>query len=394
MRNNEVTVMITFLSRRFIKDYNNTENPGVRQAYGTLCSTVGIVLNLLLFAGKAFAGFISGSIAITADAFNNLSDAGSSIITLFGFRLAGQKPDSDHPFGHGRLEYVSGLAVSFLILLRAFERLKTSIDTIFHPEKPDFSLLIAGILLASILVKCYMALYNRRIGRKIDSVAMSATATDSMSDMCATSLVLIAALVSHFTNFVIDGWCGVAVALFICYAGINAARDTINPLLGQAPAPEFVRQINDIVLSHEGIIGVHDLMVHNYGPGRVHISLHAEVPADGNILEMHDLIDLIEHRLRNELNCSAVIHMDPVCVNDPETQALKEMAETVLQDIDPCLTMHDFRMVKGPTHTNLIFDVVAPFDYKLSDGALKEIISYRIKEQNSDYFAVIDVDKS
>ncbi|MCM1101681.1 MAG: cation diffusion facilitator family transporter [Clostridium sp.] len=385
--------MITILAKLFIKNKDNTEDPRVRQGYGILCGAIGIALNLMLFAGKALAGALSGSIAITADAFNNLSDAGSSIVTLLGFKLAGQKPDSDHPFGHGRLEYISGLVVAFLILLMAFELFQTSVGKILHPERPEFSALTAAILLISIAVKCYMALYNRNIGRRIGSVSMGATATDSLGDVLATSIVLISLLLCHYTGFVADGYCGVIVAVFICIAGINAAKDTINPLLGQAPDPEFVEQVNSLVLSHEGIIGIHDLMVHNYGPGRLHLSLHAEVPADGDILEMHDLIDLIEHELRAGLHCSAVIHMDPVCVNDPETDRLHDLVLHVLSEIDPDITMHDFRIVKGPTHTNLIFDVVVPFDYRLSDNALTEIISYKLKSLDSGYYAVIDVDK-
>lgn len=385
--------MITVLARIFIPNHTQTDTPKVRQSYGILCGAVGILLNLILFAGKILAGLLSGSIAITADAFNNLSDAGSSIVTLLGFKLAGQKPDSDHPFGHGRLEYISGLIVAFLILLMALELFKSSAGKILHPEKPEFSVLIAVILLVSVAVKFYMAFYNHRIGRLIDSVAMAATATDSLSDVGATSIVLLSLFISHFTGFVADGYCGIAVAVFILIAGVNAAKDTINPLLGQAPDPAFVKQVNDIVLSYEGIIGIHDLMVHNYGPGRIHLSLHAEVPADGNILEMHDLIDLIEHRLRDELNCSAVLHMDPICVDDPETDHLHTMVQTLLADIDPCISMHDFRIVKGPTHTNLIFDVVVPYSYKLSDNALVEIITYKIKSEAPDCFAVIDVDK-
>lgn len=385
--------MLTFLSRLFIKNHKDIADSAVRQSYGILCGFMGIFLNLLLFAGKAAAGYLSASIAITADAFNNLSDAGSSIVTLIGFKLAGQKPDSDHPFGHGRLEYISGLIVSFLILLMAIELFKTSLDKIIHPQKPECTFLVIVILISSILIKGYMAVYNRSIGRKIQSVAMSATATDSISDMCATTAVLFSVLLAHFTDLVIDGYCGVAVAVFICIAGIKAALDTINPLLGQAPEPAFVQAVTDIVLSHDGIMGIHDLMVHNYGPGRVHLTLHAEVPADGDILEMHDLIDLIEHTLRDRLNCSAVIHMDPICVNDPETDRLHSMVSDILQDIDPVLTMHDFRIVTGPTHTNLIFDVVVPFHYKLSDGALIEIITYKIKSRNPSCFAVIDIDK-
>ena len=385
--------MITFLSHIFIKEYDDITNLKVRQAYGTLCGAVGILLNIILFAGKFMAGTLSHSIAITADAFNNLSDAGSSIITLIGFRMAGQKPDSDHPFGHGRIEYISGLLVSIIIILMAYELFETSIQKIFMPEPLTFSPLIIAILMVSILVKCYMSFYNRKIGHRINSSAMLATAKDSLSDTISTLVVLIATLVSHFTNIQIDAYCGVLVALFIFYAGYSAAKDTISPLLGQAPDPEFVQQINDIVMSYEGVIGLHDLIVHNYGPGRILISLHAEVPADGDILTMHDMIDLIEHHLRSSLHCEAVIHMDPVCIGDAETDRLKELVLGYIHDIDEVITMHDFRIVKGPTHTNVIFDIVVPYKYQYSDQELINMISTRILEENPYHFAVIEVDK-
>lgn len=385
--------MITLLSKLFIKNGEDVKNPAVRQAYGVLCGAVGIFLNLCLFAGKIFAGAVSNSIAITADAFNNLSDAGSSIITLIGFKMAGQKPDPDHPFGHGRIEYISGLFVSVLILLMGFELLKGSVAKILHPQTPAFSPASIVILLASILTKCYMCLYNRQLGRKIDSAAMLATAADSLSDTVATTVVLLSTLAGHFTSLTIDGWCGLLVGLFICYAGINAAKDTISPLLGQAPDKEFVSQINDIVMAHEGILGIHDLIVHNYGPGRILISLHAEVPADGDILTLHDMIDTIEHELHDALLCHAVIHMDPVRVGDEETERLKKLVKELLSEISDSLTMHDFRIVTGPTRTNLIFDVVAPYGFFLSDGELVQLISTRLREQNPGYFAVIEVDK-
>lgn len=384
--------MITLLSRLLIKNREDTRNPKVRQAYGMLCGAVGIFLNLCLFAGKFAAGALSHSIAITADAFNNLSDAGSSIITLIGFRMAGQKPDPDHPFGHGRIEYISGLLVAVIILLMGLELLKSSLEKILHPEEPVFSPVILLILAASILVKCYMFLYNRHLGKKLDSAAMEATAADSFSDSLATTVVLLSTLVAHFTGLAIDGWCGLLVGLFICYAGYRAAKDTISPLLGQAPDKAFVRQINDTVMAHEGILGIHDLIVHNYGPGRVLISLHAEVPADGDILVLHDLIDTIEHELHNTLNCHAVIHMDPVQVGDAETEQKKIMTKEILAEIDPALTMHDFRIVTGPTHTNLIFDVVTPYGFPMSDDALVREISRRVQEKAPDCFTVIEVD--
>lgn len=386
--------MITLLSRIFIKDRENIKSPGVRQAYGVLCGAAGIFLNLCLFAGKFAAGLISNSIAITADAFNNLSDAGSSIITLIGFQMAGQKPDPDHPFGHGRIEYISGLLVSVIILLMGFELLKGSVSKILHPEELAFSPIIVAILLISILVKCYMFFYNRRLGKLLNSSAMLATGTDSLSDTLATTVVLISTLTAHFTGLSIDGWCGVAVGLFICYAGFSAARDTVSPLLGQAPDKEFVQQINDIVMAHEEVIGIHDLIVHNYGPGRVLISLHAEVPADGDILTLHDAIDTIEHELYNTLNCHAVIHMDPVQIGDEKTERLKKLVAGYLAEIDGSLTMHDFRIVTGPSHTNLIFDVVTPYDFPLSDPELVALIEQKVKAENPDFFVVVDVDKT
>lgn len=385
--------MITLLSKLFIKNREDVKDQKVRQAYGVLCGAVGIFLNLCLFAGKFIAGFISNSIAITADAFNNLSDAGSSIITLIGFKMAGQKPDPDHPFGHGRIEYISGLLVSVIILLMGFELLKSSVTKIIHPEELTFSPVILVILIVSILVKCYMFFYNKTLGKKLNSSAMMATGTDSLSDTLATTVVLISTLVAHFSGLAIDGWCGVAVGLFICYAGINAAKDTISPLLGQAPEPEFVNQVNSIVMAHEEVIGIHDLIVHNYGPGRVLISLHAEVPADGDILSLHDVIDTIEHELRDTLNCHAVIHMDPVQVGDPETDRLKGIVKECIAEIDPSLTIHDFRIVTGPTHTNLIFDVVTPYNFPMSDNELTAEITRRIQKENPSYYPVIEVDK-
>ena len=385
--------MIALLSNIFIKNRANKKDPAVRQAYGILCGAMGIFLNLCLFTGKFVAGTVSNSIAITADAFNNLSDAGSSVITLIGFRMAGQQPDPSHPFGHGRIEYISGLLVSVVILLMGAELLKSSVAKIIHPEEQLFSPIIIVILLASILVKCYMFLYNRQLGKKLESAAMAATATDSLSDALATSAVLVSTLIAHFTGFAIDGWCGVLVGLFICYAGYSAAKDTVSPLLGQAPDREFVRQINDIVMAHENILGIHDLIVHNYGPGRVLISLHAEVPADGNFLALHDMIDTIEHELRDTLNCHAVIHMDPICVGDKETTRLKALVNGYLQEISERLTMHDFRIVTGPTHTNLIFDVAAPYDFSMSDSELETQLKERILRDNPTYFAVIEIDK-
>ena len=317
----------------------------LRRAYGQLCGAVGIGLNLLLFAVKFFAGSVSGSIAITADAFNNLSDAGSSLVTLLGFRLAGRKPDPEHPFSHGRMEYISGLVVSGLILLMGVELGKSSMGKILHPEEVASSPLVLVILVVSIGVKLYMFSYNRAVGKKIHSTAMDATAMDSLSDAVSTAAVLVATLVGQFTGLMIDGWVGLLVALFILYSAYKAAKETLSPLLGQTPDPEFVRHIQEIVLSYPEVQNVHDLIVHDYGPGRVIISLHAEVSASGNLLQLHDVIDNIEHRLQKELGCVAVIHMDPIVTDDPETQRLRLAVAEKVKTIDP--PAHHTRLPHG-----------------------------------------------
>ena len=386
--------MINRLVRLFIQDCDNVTDPAVREKYGVLSGAVGIVLNLLLSAGKFFAGVVTGSIAITADAFNNLSDAGSSVVTLLGFQLAGQKPDTHHPFGHGRMEYLSGLVVSMLILLMGVELGKSSLEKILHPEEVDFSPLIVGILCVSIAVKLYMFLYNKRIGKKLGSTAMEATAMDSLSDCVATTAVLAATLVGHFTGLRIDGWCGILVACFILWSGIGAARDTLDPLLGTPPTAEFVGRIRDLVMAHKGIIGIHDLIVHDYGPGRVMISLHAEVSASENVLELHDEIDNVERELREKLGCDAVIHMDPVVTDDGITQQTRQRVATLVRCIDDDISIHDFRMVSGPTHTNVIFDAVVPFGFRLSDEEVASKIKSAVRALDGNYYAVVNVERS
>lgn len=388
--------MISLLAKLLITDYQDISDPDVRKAYGMLCGTVGIVLNIFLFIVKALAGFISGSIAITADAFNNLSDAGSSVITLVGFRLSGHKPDSAHPFGHGRIEYISGFLVSVVILIMAFELLKTSVSKIIHPSAIEAGTLVIVILIISILVKVYMALYNRAVSQKIDSAAMDAAAKDSLSDTIATFVVLVTTLLAKATGLQIDGYCGVIVALFVFFAGYSAAKETISPLLGQPPEPEFVKKIEGIIMEYRdrGVLGLHDLVVHNYGPGRVMLSVHVEVPAAGDILALHDMIDTIEHRLARELKCSAVIHMDPVLLNDKMTNEIKKKVAAIIEGMEGSISFHDFRIVHGPTHTNLIFDVAVPFDYVMTDSEVVDYIRKKVKEIDENYFVVIDVDKA
>ena len=383
--------MISLLARLFIKQSGDEQ--AVRKAYGILCGAVGIGFNVLLFIGKFFAGTLAGSIAITADAFNNLSDAGSSFVTLLGFQMAGQKPDSEHPFGHGRIEYLSGLAVSMLILLMGVELAKSSLQKILHPEPVDSSPVVIAILCVSIAVKLYMFSYNRRLGRKLNSSAMEATSMDSLSDSAATLAVLIATLVGHFTGLMIDGWCGILVAAFILWSGFNAAKDTLDPLLGTPPTREFVTQIRDIVMAHKSILGIHDLIVHDYGPGRVMISVHADVSASENVLELHDEIDNVEKELREKLGCEAVIHMDPIVTDDGITEETRQRVAALVHCIDDEINIHDFRMVVGPTHTNVIFDAVVPFKFRLTDAEVREKIEAAVRALDGNYYAVVNVER-
>lgn len=383
--------MISFLIKKYIPHDENSA--AARTAYGMLTGILGIAFNVLLCLIKLLAGMLSGSIAITADAFNNLSDAGSSVITLIGFKLSSKKPDPDHPFGHGRIEYLSGLAVSLLILLMGFELFTTSIDKIRTPEPVTFSWLSAGILVFSVLLKLYMSIYNQKIGKKLSSPAMEATAADCRSDALATAVVLIAMLIARFTGAAIDGWVGLLVSLTIFRAGYGAARETINPLLGQSPDPELVAQIRDRVLAAPNVLGIHDLIVHDYGPGRRMISLHAEVPADGDILALHDGIDRLEHELQEELACQTVIHMDPIISDDHFVTPLREKVLCLIREqIDETLQLHDFRVVTGPTHTNVIFDVVIPFNFRLTDEQLRAEIARVVREMDGEFYALVDID--
>ncbi len=385
--------MVNLLAKWFIPDHKNYGASAVRTAYGTLCGGLGIALNLLLFAGKFLAGTLTGSIAVTADAFNNLSDAGSSIITLIGFKLSAQKPDREHPYGHGRIEYLTGLAVSLLILLAGFELLTGSVEKIIHPSTASLDLLSVIILCASILIKLYMFFYNRRIALQIHSDAMKATATDCISDCLSTAVVLAATVIGALSGLPLDGWAGALVSLFILFSGFKAAKETIAPLLGQPPEPEFVSQIEDLVMAHDEVLGIHDLIVHDYGPGRCMASLHAEVDAKGDILRLHDAIDNIEKQLGQELNIEAVIHMDPITTDDERTDALRRMVSDILNTLNMPLSFHDFRVVQGPTHTNLIFDVVVPFSIKTPDAEIRNHICQAVSEQDPSLFCVIHIDR-
>ena len=385
--------MIGLLARWWIRDHKNYKQEQVRSGYGTLCGAVGIVLNLLLFAGKYVAGVLTGSVAITADSFNNLSDAASSVLMLLGFRWAAKQADADHPYGHGRIEYVTGMVISFLIMLMGVELLKTSVDKILHPQPVTFSWLTAGILAASVVIKCYRAVYNRGIGKKIESSAMLATATDSLSDAIATTVVFISTVVSYVTHWPLDGWCGALVALLILYAGFSSVKDTLGELLGKSPDPELIRQIKEVVLSHDAVVGIHDLLLHDYGPGRRMISLHAEVPGDGNIFELHDAIDHIEMEIMERFHCETTIHMDPVEVNNQKVDAAKKKLISCLKNVDETVSIHDFRMVVGPTHTNYIFDLEMPVESKKSESQLRREVESMVAQEFENTFAVFKIDR-
>lgn len=387
--------MVGLLIKWFIKDQDNITSPKVRQAYGMLSGAVGIVFNIFLFVMKLFAGLISGSIAIMADAFNNLSDAGSSIVTLFGFRMAGQEADTDHPFGHGRIEYITGFIVSVVIVVMGIELGKSAIDKIIHPGEISFEPVTIIILVISICTKLYMFFYNSRIAKKLESASIRATATDSLSDSIATAFVLIGILISELSGVQLDGYLGVLVAAFIFKAGLGAAKETLDPLLGQPPEKEFVDEVEEFVMSHDSVVGVHDLVVHDYGPGRRMISLHTEVPASGNILGLHDTIDNIERELREKMGCEAVIHMDPVQTDDIAVVEMKQKVAKLMKEIGEEVTIHDFRMVTGPTHTNLIFDIVVPYSVNMTEPQVRDTIAALIKKSLGDeYYAVVDVDKA
>ena len=384
--------MADLLARLFIKDYQNTKSPAVRAAYGELSGAVGICINLLLSAAKFFVGTMTGSISISADAVNNLSDAGSSVVTLVSFKLAKKPADKEHPYGHGRIEYISALIVSFLILMMGVELLKSSVDKIRNPAPVTYSTVALVILLLSIAAKLWLAYFNHRLGKRIDSAATKAVVTDSLSDTAATSVALAALLLSLVTDLPVDGWFGIAVALFIFRSGAEILKDTVGLLLGKPPEKEFFDEIAREVLSYDGIVGVHDLIIHDYGPGRSFASVHAEVPANIDIMQSHDTVDLIERDLQQKYGMLVSIHMDPVVTDDARVTELKQICQKVLLDIDERLTLHDFRMVEGPTHTNLIFDTVAPAEFPFSDRELCDTISEKLSKIDERYFTVVTVD--
>ena len=383
--------MIEFLIRRFVPDWQQVQRTDVRERYGTLAAVVGILSNIFLCIIKGLIGLFSGSIAVTADAVNNLSDAGSSVITLLAFKIAGKPADEEHPYGHARMEYISGMAVSFIIILLGLELMGSSFEKILHPEEVGVSALTYLVLIVSIAVKLWQGMFNRNLGKRISSEALQATAADSLNDVFSTGAVLLSTLVYQFTAIPIDGWVGMLVAIFITVSGVKLIMETGSPLLGQAPDPQMVRELEEKITAYDGVIGIHDLQVHNYGPGRVFATVHAEVPANRDILVSHDIIDNIEREVGHEMNLNLVIHMDPVVTDDERLNQLHAQVQQIVVGIDSDLSMHDFRAVFGPTHTNLVFDVVVPPGFSLSDSELSRRIEQQVQTLGS-YFCVITVD--
>ena len=387
--------MTELLSRLFVKNHQDAQNPAVRTAYGTMVSITGIIVNLILFAAKFLVGSLFGAISIVGDAVNNLSDAGTQIISLISFRIAAKPADREHPFGHARIEYVTSMIVSFLVMLVGFELLKSSIAQIFSPERPDSSPIAIIVLIGSMLCKLWLGLFNRTIGKRIDSSVMRATAADSLSDVFATGAVLVATVLPMiFTDMKWnpDAYMGVIVAALIMVAGFRILNESKNAILGEAPSEEIVKQITDVVDKYEGALGIHDMVVHNYGPGRIIASLHIEVDGSIDVFETHDMIDTIEKELREACGIEATIHMDPIVTDDEQVNELRSKTAEAVQKIHPSMQIHDFRFVAGATHTNLIFDVVVPFEVKMSEAEVKSAVAEKVKEIDPTYCVVLNVD--
>ena len=388
--------MTSFLIRLFIRRREDVQDACVRLSYGNLAGITGIVCNVLLCAIKFFTGLFTGSISITADAVNNLSDASSGVITLLGFKLAGKPADPEHPYGHARMEYLAGLVVSFVILLIGVQLAGESVQKILHPAAATFGIVPAVMLVFSILVKLWMAGFYRNIGKKIDSTTLLAASADSRNDVISTGAVLLALLISAWTDLDLDGWMGMAVALFILYSGIGLIKDTLDPLLGRAPSEDLTQRVEEKILSYEGILGTHDLMVHDYGPGQCFASVHVEMSAEMNVMRSHDIIDTIERDFHEQDHIHLVIHYDPIETGSEAVGTMRQWVTERVHAVSPLLSIHDFRMVKGELHTNLIFDVSAPSSYESTDAEIKQQIQRSVQENanGETYYCVITVDRS
>lgn len=386
--------MTKLLIRKFVANHDETADPKVRAAYGKLSGIVGIVCNILLFAAKIIIGIMSSSVSIVADAVNNFTDAASSIISLIGFRLSEKPADKEHPYGHGRYEYLAAMGIAVLIIVIGIELFKSGIEKILNPAIIVFSFPLGLVLILSIVLKLWMMAFNRYAGGKINSKALLAASADSRNDVIATTAVLVSAIFSHIFNIDLDGWMGVGVSIFILTSGFGIVKETIDPMLGNAPNPEYIERIKTKILSYPGVLGMHDLIVHDYGPCRKFASVHVEMAAEEDVIETHDVIDNIERDMLEEIGLHLIVHFDPVVTNDTSTQNLRRLIEDVVTQIDASLTIHDLRVVQGSTHTNLVFDCVAPYEIKISDSTLKELIEEKVKGINSEYNCVITIDKS
>ena len=385
--------MVNFLIKTFIKNSENTENPKIRQKYGTLSSIVGIICNVLLFLIKYAMGTLSHSISIVSDAFNNLSDCAGCLVTLPGYKMASKPADKNHPFGHGRMEYLTSLIIAALIIFVGIELLKNSVEKIINPVEIRFSFAVLISLVFSIAVKLWMAVFNAELGKKINSSVLTATAKDSKSDVIATSATLIALICSLFTALPVDGVMGLLVSVFILKSGYDIVKDTVDELLGKPADPEIINHIKEYVLKNDKIIGIHDLIIHSYGPGNIIGSCHVEVKSNESFTEVHDIVDSIEREIHNNLNILMTIHMDPIEVNDMLTNKCKKLVNNIIHSIDSSLDLHDFRIVSGESHTNLIFDLVVPFECKYSNEELKQKIDMQLSKENINYYTVIVFDK-
>lgn len=386
--------MTEWLVRHFVRMSEQTDDPAVRMCYGQFAGIVGIICNVMLCLGKGAIGLVSGSVSIVADAVNNLSDAASNIVSLLGFKLASRPADPEHPYGHGRYEYLAGLVVAALVLAIGINLAWSSVQKIIAPSPTEFSGALVAVLVLSIAVKLWMAAFNRSIGRRINSDTLEATAVDSRNDVISTAAVLACACISRATGVDLDGWAGLAVGAFICWSGVGLLRDTVSPLLGQAPSPELVEHIHDKILSYPGVLGTHDLMVHDYGPGRQFASAHVEMAAEADPLESHDLIDNIEQDFKMEDGLIVTLHYDPIVTDDPEVRDMRHWISHAVEEIDPRITVHDLRCVPGPTHTNVIFDCVRPAGSALSADELRERVARLVQGHYPRTIAKITVDES
>jgi len=385
--------MINFLCKTFVKNYEKTTDPEVREGYGKLAGIVGIISNTLLCIAKIVTGIFAGSIAIVADGINNLADASSSIITILGFKLASKPESDDHPYGHARIEYISGMIVSVLIVVVGVELFKSSVTKILNPEPLEFSISIVVVLILSIAIKIWQAMFNINVGKRINSVALSATGADSRNDVIATAVVLVSVIIGKMTGLHIDGYMGCLVAAFIMWSGIGLVKETISPLLGEAPDPGLVDSIEALAMEYDGVYGIHDLIVHNYGPGKIFASVHIEVSADTDIMASHDLVDNIERDLSRRLNILLTCHMDPIKVNDPLVNQMMQVAKDTADSLDGVIGVHDLRIVPGLTHTNIIFDVLISHDCTLKPEEILKAFQDAASAVNKNYFIVIDIEK-